>query len=289
MKRVQHQAEWPASWKLSYQFDLEEVYGEPSNLGYSYSYANRRKVTLALLREELPSGSTILDIAGAQGNFSLTLAEMGYRVTWNDLRDDLGDYVRLKHEFGEIDYAPGNAFDLGFTSPFDAVLIAEVIEHVAHPDEFLLKTAELVKPGGIVVMTTPNGAYFKNSLPRFSECPDPSVYETGQFKPDADGHIFLLYPDEIERFAQASGLVIERRLFFTSPLTNGHLKTSHLLRIMPRAWVEALEHWAQRLPSSAAEKLLLQVGVRFRKPLASKNAPAQAGGSTGGASAVNRH
>jgi 2-polyprenyl-3-methyl-5-hydroxy-6-metoxy-1,4-benzoquinol methylase len=40
---------------------------------------------------------------------------------------------------------------------FDAVLITEVIEHVAHPDEFLAKTAALVKPHGSIVLTTPNG------------------------------------------------------------------------------------------------------------------------------------
>ena len=38
----------------------------------------------------------MLDLAAGQGNFSLALAERGYRVTWNDLRGDLEGYVRLK-------------------------------------------------------------------------------------------------------------------------------------------------------------------------------------------------
>jgi 2-polyprenyl-6-hydroxyphenyl methylase/3-demethylubiquinone-9 3-methyltransferase len=266
MKRPEPQHHWPESWKDSYRFDLEEVWGEPSNLGYAYAYESRRDRTLKFLADAVPRGSSVLDIAAAQGNFSLALAEMGYRVTWNDLRAELGDYVRQKHEFGEIRYCPGNAFEVEFESLFDAVLITEVIEHVAHPDDFLRRTAQLVRPGGVVVMTTPNGAHFRNVLPRFSDCPDPSAYEAVQFKPDADGHIFLLWPDEIRALAQRAGLVIEAVEYFVNPLTNGHMKTSHLLRVLPKSVVQAIERRSQRLPRRAAEKLLLQVGARFRKP-----------------------
>ncbi|MFM5962085.1 MAG: class I SAM-dependent methyltransferase, partial [Dolichospermum sp.] len=72
---------------------------------------------------------------------------------------------------------PGIVFDLNFQSKFDVVLFDEVIEHLAHPDEFLKTIAHMLKPGGHIVLTTPNGGYFKNTLPRFSDCPDPSQYE----------------------------------------------------------------------------------------------------------------
>lgn len=260
---------WPASWKASYDFDQEEVFGPIKSRGYAYAYAVRRRKTLELLTQGLPATAKVLDIAAAQGNFTLALAELGYQVTWNDLRDELAGYVKLKYEFGEVAYAPGNAFDLNFHDLFDGVLITEVIEHVAHPDQFLTATARLVRPGGCIVMTTPNGAYIRNALPKFSDCKDPSIYECGQFKPDADGHIFLLYPEEILRFASVAGLDIEKILFFTNPLTNGHMKTSHLLRILPRWFVDAIESGTQTLPRSISERVLLQVGVRFRKPLES--------------------
>jgi 2-polyprenyl-3-methyl-5-hydroxy-6-metoxy-1,4-benzoquinol methylase len=266
MKRVHLQEDWPDSWKYSYPYDLEEVYGEITNRGYAYAYDNRRKETLRLLTEVLAPGSRVLDIAAAQGNFSIALAEMGYDVTWNDLREDLADYARLKHERGQIHFAPGNAFELNFSSPFDAVLITEIVEHVAHPDDFLLKTGQLVKPGGYVVMTTPNGAYFRNTLPKFSSCQDPSVYEAVQFKPNSDGHIFLLHPDEIHPLAARAGLEVEKVALFTNPLTNGHMKMEMLLRALPRSLVTAIEAATQRLPASMRRKLLLQIGARFRKP-----------------------
>ena len=265
MKRVQPQPDWPLSWKESAFYDQSEIYGEISNYGYAYGYENRREKTLRLLTEVLAPGARILDIAAAQGNFSLALAELGYDVTWNDLRAELADYVRLKHEHGKIEYAAGNAFELTFPSLFDAVLITEVIEHVAHPDDFLAKAAALVRPGGYIVMTTPNGGYFKNRLPKFSECADPAVFEAMQFKPNADGHIFLLHADEIEPLARRAGLTVEKLVLFTNALTTGHVKTEALLKILPRAVVRLFESASQALPFALKNKLLFLIGVRFRK------------------------
>lgn len=267
MKSVVPQDSWPDSWKYSHPYDLQEVYGEIRHFGYAYSYANRRKHTLALLTEVLPPGATVLDIAAAQGNFTLTLAELGYRVTWNDLRGDLADYVRLKHERGEVHFAPGNAFELSFPALFDAVLITEVIEHVAHPDRFLAQSASLVRPGGYVVMTTPNGRYCRNRLPKFSDCPDPSIYESVQFKPNADGHIFLLHPDEIPGLAAKAGLRVDALRVFTNPLTHGHVKLETALKILPRRLVEGLESLGQKVPQGFSERLHAQMGVRFQRPL----------------------
>ena len=270
MHHVVPTSDWPQAWHTAYAFDCEEVYGQIRNRGYAYAYAERQHQTLQMVQRSVPAGARVLDIAAAQGNFSLALAEAGYNVTWNDLRSDLVDYVKLKHQNGQVSYAAGNAFELQFAQPFDAVLITEVIEHVAHPDQFLAKVAELVKPGGAIIMTTPNGAYLRNTLPRFSDCPDPSVYESGQFKPDADGHIFLLSPDEINRFAKQCGLQIEHCSYFVNPLTNGHLKTAALLAVLPRSWVQRIERLTQGLPTGWQQKLLIQVGVVFRKPLPAK-------------------
>jgi 2-polyprenyl-3-methyl-5-hydroxy-6-metoxy-1,4-benzoquinol methylase len=265
VKRIEPQPGWPQSWKESHLYDQSEIYGEISHYGYAYAYDNRRRETLRLLTEVLPPGARVLDVAAAQGNFSLALAELGFDVTWNDLRAELADYVRLKHERGKIEFAAGNAFELAFPSLFDAVLITEIIEHVAHPDEFLVKAAALVRPGGHIVMTTPNGGYFKNHLPKFSECADPSVFEAAQFKPNADGHIFLLHVDEIEPLAQRAGLVMEKIALFTSPLTAGHVKTEALLKILPRKIVQIAETVSRSLPSPLKKKALVQMGVRFRK------------------------
>ncbi len=266
MRKPEPKSDWPQSWKESWPYDAEEVFGPVTYRGYAYAYANRRKQTLDLIQRVAPPGARVLDVAAAQGNFSLALAEMGYRVTWNDLRAELADYVKLKWEHGSIEYAPGNVFELNLAPDFDVVLITEIIEHVAHPDDFLCKIGKLVKPGGHVVMTTPNGGYFLNRLPRFSDCADPSQFEAVQFKPNSDGHIFLLHEDEIHSLAERAGLEVKEIRISTNPLTNGHLKTEAALKLLPRALVETIEQFSSKLPGPLTRRLHTAMAVLLQRP-----------------------
>jgi len=266
MKKIAFDDSWPESWKTSYAYDLLEIYGELSDRGYAYAYRNRQRRAIKAVRSVASPGARLLDLAAAQGNFSLLLAELGYQVTWNDLREELAGYVALKHETGVITYAPGNAFELEFDAAFDVVLMTEIIEHVAHPDEFLLKAAHLVKAGGHLVVTTPNGEYLRNPLPKFSECVDPERFESFQFKPNADGHIFLLHSDEINRLAQYAGLQVKSIELFTNPLTAGALGTRPLLRFLPRAVIAAVESITGSAMAAGWRRLKTHMLVVFQRP-----------------------
>jgi 2-polyprenyl-3-methyl-5-hydroxy-6-metoxy-1,4-benzoquinol methylase len=270
MKRVVPEATWPKSWAYSYPYDLEEIYGPASNPGYAYAYDRRRSMIFRLIEEAVPAGGRVLEVGAAQGNLALALAERGYRVVWNDVRSDLAGYVRLKHEFGSVEFAPGNVFELDFAEEFDCVLVAEVIEHVAHPDRFLQRVSGFVRPGGCIVMTTPNGAFFNNRLPRFSDCPDPSAMEARQFGPNSDDHIFLLWPDEVRDIGASAGLRLDRQLWFNTPLTNGYLKMGAILGVLPRAWVMALENAAEWLPRPIRQRLMVHTAARYLKAAAAQ-------------------
>ncbi|WGV24078.1 class I SAM-dependent methyltransferase [Halotia branconii] len=261
MKRVTPEPNWPDSWKYSYTYDLLEIYGETNHQGYAYAYANRRRHILELIQKVAKPGAKVLDVAAGQGNFSLMLAELGYEVTWNDFREDLIDYVKLKREYGTINYVPGNVFSVSFDFDFDVVLIAEIIEHVAHPNEFLNKIAQMVKPGGYIIMSTPNGEYFQNRLPKFSECQDPSVFESMQFQPDADGHIFLLHLDEVKLIAQQANLSILETRLFNNTLTNGYLKSRNLFKVMPHNWINVCEKFTNQLPVILQRKVHSSMAV----------------------------
>jgi len=248
MRRPQPSSDWPESWQRSFYYDEQEVFGGASDHGYALAYQTRANTLLGLVKEAARPGSSVLDIAAAQGNFSLRLAEAGYEVTWNDLRGELADYVRLKHEIGTLHFLEGNVFELAETETYDIVLLAEVIEHVAHPDELLRKVRRLMRPGGALVLSTPNGRYFRNRLPRFSDVADPSIYEAHQFAPDADGHIYLLYPDEIRSLGAEADLAVEHFVTFCAPLTAGALGLRRVLPWLPATWVLGAEALSQRTP-----------------------------------------
>ena len=121
MKKPEPHPDWPESWRESFFYDQQEVFGPVTARGYALAYANRRKQTLDLVVKAAPARGKILDVAAAQGNFTLTLAEQGYAVTWNDLRAELEGYVRLKQERGEVRFAPGNVFEIDLAPVFDLV------------------------------------------------------------------------------------------------------------------------------------------------------------------------
>lgn len=266
MKRIYPTDNWKPNWQYCYPYDLLEIYGESkTNPGYAYAYQCRQKNTLKLIDSVLKKGDKILDIAAAQGNFSLKLAEAGYEVTWNDIRADLATYAEMKREHGTITYRPGNAFEVNFDHLFDLVLATEIIEHVAHPDDFLRKIASLVKPGGYVVISTPLGSYFKNKLPKFSDFENASIFESKQFGPNAADHIFLLHMDEMGPLAKKAGLEVVSMKYYTNFLTNGHIGLNPLLKVLPSAVVFGFEQFTQRLPKSAGRRIHTNFAVLLKK------------------------
>jgi 2-polyprenyl-6-hydroxyphenyl methylase/3-demethylubiquinone-9 3-methyltransferase len=267
MRRPTFDKSWSDSFKASYLYDELELWNGKSNLGYKYSYRNRRQPILDAVKQSIPRGGAILDVAAASGNFSLPLAEQGFRLVWNDLRAEYIDWVKMKYEYGNIEYLVGNIFEKSTSlhENFDGVIATEVVEHVAHPDQFLTSLAAMVKPGGRIFMTTPNGRYFRNSLPKFSECVDPSIFEAVQFAPNSDGHIFLLHPDEIIELSKRCDLDIEYFALANNPLTNGHIKLGHVLPYVPEFFVSIIESLTRKLPRAMRERLHSTSIVIFKK------------------------
>jgi 2-polyprenyl-3-methyl-5-hydroxy-6-metoxy-1,4-benzoquinol methylase len=136
-----------------------------------------------------------------------------------------------------------------------------VIEHVAHPVDLLRQLKRFLEPGGRILLTTPNGAYFRNRLPSYGEIEDTSALESRQFKPDADGHLFLLTPVELNQLAAQAGLRVEETDLSATPLITGHLKLSWMRgKRMARLcyWFEEI---CQQMPWGVRERLCFSLSA----------------------------
>ncbi len=105
-------------------------------------------------------GLKLLDIGCGGGLLSEPLTRLGAAVTGIDAdARTIGTAGLHAEQTGlEIDYRVSLAEDLAAEMPgaFDAVIASEVIEHVADPALFAASLAGLVRPGGVVFVTTLN-------------------------------------------------------------------------------------------------------------------------------------
>ncbi|MDO8989977.1 MAG: class I SAM-dependent methyltransferase, partial [Sideroxyarcus sp.] len=101
----------------------------------------------------LNTGTEVLDLAAGSGAMSLRLRDMGYRVTATDY---VSDNFRLADD---IDFVPADLnqeFSNEFKNQFDAVIAIEIIEHLENPRHFFRECNRALKPGGHLILTTPN-------------------------------------------------------------------------------------------------------------------------------------
>lgn len=261
MRQPEWSEDWPELWKRAYLNDAAEFWGRRVDIGYTYAYQRRFNKTMNLFERHVPAGATVVDVAAGQGNFTLGLAERGYDVTWNDLRGELAGYVQLKHERGTVAYEPGDAFALVGTRRFDAVLATEIIEHVAHPDRFLSRLRELCAPGGVLVLSTPNGSYVRSHLPTFVAVEDFEALEAVQFRPGAEGHLFLFTNSELLTLARVAGFRPLEVVNFTTPLLAGDMgRVGHGLRYVPERPV----HLANAVVERLSRRLCMNTAAVFR-------------------------
>lgn len=102
------------------------------------------------LIDELPRGK-LLDVAAGNGAMSYWANQAGFDVTALDINRDLFELNNVK--FVEADL--NQQFPVEDDSS-DVVVACEIIEHLENHFHFLRELARVVRPGGHVVVSTPN-------------------------------------------------------------------------------------------------------------------------------------
>ncbi|MGY8959031.1 MAG: bifunctional 2-polyprenyl-6-hydroxyphenol methylase/3-demethylubiquinol 3-O-methyltransferase UbiG, partial [Alphaproteobacteria bacterium] len=101
----------------------------------------------------------ILDIGCGGGLLCEPMSRLGAKITGVDAARGNIEVAEThaRHMGLSIDYRHSTAEDLVANGEqFDVVLNMEVVEHVANVDDFVNATAQLVRPGGLMIMATLN-------------------------------------------------------------------------------------------------------------------------------------
>lgn len=99
--------------------------------------------------------SSILDIACAEGFGTKILSRVANIVIGVDIDNKIIKQAQVNNSATNIIYQTGDAHNLSFSdNTFDAVVSMETVEHVA-PKKFLPQLKRVLKPSGILLLSTP--------------------------------------------------------------------------------------------------------------------------------------
>ena len=143
-----------------------------SRFGYEKSTSTRAWRWLAPLGHLYPGGadafgarvmflpgptksSSLLDVGCGGGDFIAMMQDLGWTVAGVETDTIATERARTRG----LDVHQGQLEGAGFDAlSFDAITMAHVVEHVHDPSRLLTECRRILKPGGTVVITTPNSS-----------------------------------------------------------------------------------------------------------------------------------
>ena len=153
----------------------------------------------------------------------------------------------MKYQQGKITWLNANLEELKPELLFDAIILAEIIEHCAWPENVVRRALQHLKPSGILIVTTPNAEKIREHLPTFSAFIDiekRKELEKMQFGPNGEDHLFLFTMKEMVGLKPPEARVIDRGYLGGTLMLNSW--THHIFRLLPlklyRRFIRGLAH-----------------------------------------------
>jgi len=112
---------------------------------------------------ELAAGKTVLDIASGEGYGSNMMAAVAAEVVGVDIDAETIADAQSKYISANISFKTGSADIIPCESNyFDLVVSFETIEHHDRHDEMMAEVKRVLKPGGILLMSSPDKLYYSD-------------------------------------------------------------------------------------------------------------------------------
>lgn len=170
------------------------------------------------------AGLRALDVGCGSGVISDGLGKLGLDVTGVDANAAAQSYASKTFARDNVRFLLGYLDELDLPpSSFDVATCLEVIEHVHPPqiEKLLADFAKLLKPGGRLLITTPN---YRGLWPVIEWAADRFASTA---KMDADQHITHIHRSMLSGFLEAAGFeVVKMRCYctfapFAAPISSG--------------------------------------------------------------------
>jgi SAM-dependent methyltransferase len=205
--------------------------------GYTPSEPFLFELHAAMLRKleglflaHIPAGGRVLDAGCGRSLFTEIRPQWPFGIVAADV--DLDLLRSRRDEFPDVRWLVADAHPLPFgDAAFDAVFAGELIEHLPDPRPGVAEFRRVLRPGGILILTTPNRTRLANVVDR-SERP---------YSPD---HLSELSYDEVRALLAAEGFEVLRSTGLHLELllnwTSSEPKLDRLQRRWNRPWAVPL-------------------------------------------------
>lgn len=206
----------------------EEVYSVENRIKAYLSrvdYFNKRYRRYLSNIRRFQEGGKLLDIGCNIGLFLTVAREEGFSVVGVELNRACAEYARNTFK---IEVFSDVVEKVGFPSHgFDVVTLFDVLEHVPDIETFLAEVRRILKPGGLLVVQSPNLHSLMASLTK------------GEWvwlsPPD---HIYHFTPSSLSRLLESNGFAVrklrtwEPAKDFADNLITAHISHSMIRRLM---------------------------------------------------------
>jgi SAM-dependent methyltransferase len=157
---------------------------------------NEKRIHEILARVEARVGvGRVLDIGCGSGHLLQAARSRGWQVCGIEISASALQHLQTLG----IDAFAGDLLDAQFPpDSFDLIYLSEVIEHVLTPRQWLGEIRRILKPKGLLLLTTPN----RNSLTRF--------LLGGRWRVFRHDHVNYFTPSFLQRALQREGFRISR-------------------------------------------------------------------------------